>query len=91
MGNKNYQLPREFREALAGFVAGIASVRYCFRVQMLVLICQTLVAHPLDVIKTRLQGNKQAQLLCKVQILRTDDPGQSIEGLIPNLGVRCDW
>lgn len=34
-------LPQHFIETIAGFVAGIAS---------------TLVAHPLDLVKTRLQG-----------------------------------
>ena len=38
MGNKNYQFPRELREAFAGFLAGIASVCDCSVAQMLVLI-----------------------------------------------------
>ena len=90
MGDKNYQLPREFREAFAGFVAGVASVWDCSQLRMLVLMCQTLVAHPLDVIKTRLQGKNSAQVLCIVPTLRSNNHGQSIESLLPNSGVRCD-
>ena len=56
MSNQSQRLPQGLIEAFAGFVAGIASVRLCHQVQMLDLTCQTLVAHPLDMIKTRLQG-----------------------------------
>lgn len=75
MNNGNCQLSRGFIESFAGFVAGIASVRCPCRhgVQMRLLRCQTLVAHPLDVIKTRLQGNVQSQSLYHITILKGDN------------------
>ena len=58
---------------------------------MRVLICQTLVAHPLDVIKTRLQGKAHAQLLYHDRMMNGDNLAQSIGSLVHALGVRCDW
>ena len=91
MNNGNRQLSRGLIEAFAGFVAGIASVWCRYGVQMSLLMCQTLVAHPLDVIKTRLQGKVQAQLFYHVPILKGDNLGQLIGRHLHALGARCDW
>ena len=58
---------------------------------MRLLMCQTLVAHPLDVIKTRLQGKIQAQFLYHVPTLKGDNLGQLIGRHLHALGARFDW
>ena len=62
MSDSNHPLSQGSIEAFAGFVAGIASVQCPHGVQKRILIFKTLVAHPLDVIKTRLQGTSAALL-----------------------------
>ena len=91
MNDGNRQLSRGLIEAFAGFVAGIASVGCRHGVQMHLLMCQTLVAHPLDVIKTRRQGKVQAQSLYHIPILKGDNLGQWIGRHLHALGARCDW
>ena len=91
MNNGDRQFSRGLIESFAGFVAGIASVRCRYRVQMLLLICQTLVAHPLDVIKTRLQGKALSQFFYHIPILKGENLGQLIGRHLHASGARCDW
>ncbi|CAD6583360.1 MAG: hypothetical protein ASARMPREDX12_003350 [Alectoria sarmentosa] len=84
MANENRQLPRGLIEAFAGFVAGIAS---------------TLVAHPLDVIKTRLQVDRESpsqfgsSLRLVQRIVRNEGTISALyRGLTPNLvGSSLSW
>lgn len=81
---ENRQLPRGLIEAFAGFVAGIAS---------------TLVAHPLDVIKTRLQVDRESpsqfggSLRLVRRIVRNEGTVSALyRGLTPNLvGNSLSW
>ncbi|KAL9075100.1 MAG: hypothetical protein Q9161_001785 [Pseudevernia consocians] len=84
MSSKQRQLPQGLIEAFAGFVAGIAS---------------TLVAHPLDVIKTRLQVDRESpsqlggSLRLVQRIVRNEGTINALyRGLTPNLaGNSLSW